>query len=193
VLYMLCDNFEAGVVLGQAEAKRAWVQASGLAQGAAVCVHFKRLHQLGTLLLHVCRTFCAASQAGNRAAARLGLVPACRVIPVEPDEPHVTAAKELLKVQRQLASLGGSVITSATSRRTSGSSSTRRQQQQQVVGAAGSEGISSSSSSGSSGSWLSEASDSERRADASHELRELMIQEVGQQVAEQKRQEQQAP
>ncbi|KAF8062940.1 hypothetical protein HT031_003779 [Scenedesmus sp. PABB004] len=49
-------------------------------------------------------------QAGNRAAARLGLAPVARVIPVEPDEPHVAAAKAALRLQRQLGAaltLGG--------------------------------------------------------------------------------------
>jgi hypothetical protein len=105
------------------------------------------------------------------------------VIPVEPDEPHVTAAKELLRVQRQLANLGGSLTSARRSTSSRGSSRVRRQQQ--VAAAVGSEGDGGSS-------WLSGASDSERRAQASHELRDLMIQEVGEQVAEQMRQEQQA-
>lgn len=41
-------------------------------------------------------------QAGNAAANFLGLAPAVRVLPVEPDEPQVMAAKELLRTQRQL-------------------------------------------------------------------------------------------
>jgi hypothetical protein len=90
-------------------------------------------------------------------------------------------------VQQQLANLGRS-LTSAR-RSGSSSSSSTNVQQQQVVAAVGS-GTNGSSSS--SSSWLSEASDSERRAQASHELRDLMIREVGEQVAEQKRQEQQA-
>jgi hypothetical protein len=121
-------------------------------------------------------------QAGNRAAARLGLAAVSRVLPVEPDEPHVAAAKEALRLQRQLSQLAGNFAGPGSSSRRS-----RREQQQTPVGAA----ASSSSSSGSSGGWLAEATDSERRAQASHELRDLMRREVAEQVAEQKRLEQQ--
>ena len=41
-------------------------------------------------------------QAGNAAARRCGLVPRVVVLPVEPDEPHVAAAKEAARVARAL-------------------------------------------------------------------------------------------
>uniref|UniRef100_A0A383VMW8 Amine oxidase domain-containing protein n=1 Tax=Tetradesmus obliquus TaxID=3088 RepID=A0A383VMW8_TETOB len=128
------------------------------------------------------KAYVSGLQAGNRAAAQLGLAPGARVLPVEPDEPHVAAAKQLLKVQRQLGQLAGSVASSSSS---SSSSSRRR-------GTSMRPADTSSSSGSSSGGWIREAGDSERRAQASHELRDLMRAEVAEQVGEQKRVEQQA-
>lgn len=46
--------------------------------------------------------------AGNRAASHLGLTPVARVLPVQPDEPHIAAAKAAVRVQRTLTrSVGG--------------------------------------------------------------------------------------
>lgn len=39
------------------------------------------------------------AQAGNAAARLLGLTPAARVLPVQPDEPHVAAAKEAARAR----------------------------------------------------------------------------------------------
>lgn len=52
-------------------------------------------------------------QAGNAAARFLGLTPVARVLPVEPDEPQVTAAKDLLRTQRQVQQLVTGGISSA--------------------------------------------------------------------------------
>eukprot|EP00879_Flechtneria_rotunda_P025332 GHRR01026911.1.p1 GENE.GHRR01026911.1~~GHRR01026911.1.p1 ORF type:complete len:257 (+),score=94.03 GHRR01026911.1:1586-2356(+) len=90
------------------------------------------------------KAYVSGLQAGNHAARMLGLRPAAQIIPVEPDEPHVTAAKEVLRTQRWLASLftNGLHSSSRTSSRNSRSSSTTK--------ASSSSGSSSSGSSRSS-------------------------------------------
>jgi hypothetical protein len=99
----------------------------------------------------------------------------------------VAAAKDLLRVQRQLSQLAGNLQESRS----------RRQQQQTAavrqvnLTPGGADVAGKDSSSSSSSIWLGEGSDSEQRAEASHALRALMIEEVGEQVAEQKRLEQQ--
>lgn len=126
--------------------------------------------------------FLLCLQAGNRAAARLGLIPAARVIPVEPDEPHVAAAKELLRTQRQLSKLQTSLFSASSSGSGSGGDTSTGQQ----LGPSSSRRSRSSSSS----AWLADGSNSERRARESHELQQLLREEVEEQVEQQKRQEQ---
>jgi hypothetical protein len=86
----------------------------------------------------------AVLQAGNMAASFLGLTPAVYVIPVEPDEAHISVAKDLIRSQKQAkqmlaaAGIGGWPFSSAdaamVSRTTSGSmpGPSGQQQQQQL-------------------------------------------------------------
>lgn len=128
-------------------------------------------------------SICIFLQAGNHAAARLGLRPVARVLPVEPDEPHVTAAKELLRFQQQLTT---AVVTGAAVRRTGAGPANggqqQQQRQQQVVPSGGSS---------SRGGWADDGTDSERRARESHRLRQLLKEEMAEQVAEQEHEQQQ--
>lgn len=95
----------------------------------------------GRVLLQVVGSACAhaaAAQAGNRAAACLGLQPAARVLPVEPDEPHVAAAKEAARLPLQLGQLlrgSGSTLRPLGIGASSGSRSSSRWQPQQAASA----------------------------------------------------------
>ncbi len=48
------------------------------------------------------KAYVTGLQAGNAAARRCGLVPRSRVLPPEPDEPHIAAAKEAARVAKVL-------------------------------------------------------------------------------------------
>ncbi len=48
------------------------------------------------------KAFVTGLQAGNAAARRCGLAPRARVLPAEPAEPHMAAAKEAARVARAL-------------------------------------------------------------------------------------------
>lgn len=64
-------------------------------------------------------------QAGNAAASFMGLRPVARVLPSEPDEPQIIAAKDVLRTQRQLARLASSGVAAVLSGRRGGWSSSR--------------------------------------------------------------------
>lgn len=66
--------------------------------GALLAVQLHRTRRPLTLSQHPTPT----RQAGNSAARLLGLTPAARVLPVEPDEPHIAAAKDAARARAQL-------------------------------------------------------------------------------------------
>lgn len=145
-------------------------------------------------------------QAGNAAASFLGLTPSARVLPVEPDEPQVAAAKDFLRTQRQVQQLvtGGfsSALASLTGRSTGRSTSSsaaggymyRSARAAAVAAPAAAPSVaaeqqpsSSSSSSGGSAERVGELSLLQR----DEQLQELLRDEVIEQVAEQDMQRQQ--
>eukprot|EP00775_Hariotina_reticulata_P005158 gene5158-5396_t len=99
------------------------------------------------------KAYVSGLQAGNLAAACVGLLPAAQVIPVEPDEAHISAAKDMIRLQRQaeqiLAAAGPSAWFAPaaaaadrkgeTSQRQSGQQQLRRPQGRQAASALGAE------------------------------------------------------
>lgn len=143
-------------------------------------------------------------QAGNAAASFLGLIPVARVVPVEPDEPQIAAAKDFLRTQRQVQQLVTGGLSDVFANLTGSSSSSARQAE---VGYTHSPSRSKTVTAVPVAAAVSSSTEAEQQAASSssgrggglsllqqdEQLQELLRDEVVQQVAEQdlKRQQQQ--
>jgi len=151
---------------------------------------------------HICPSTCL--QAGNAAARFLGLTPAARVIPVEPDEPQVAAAKDLLRTQRQVQQLVVGSLGSAFAGLTGSSRLGSTIGGVRVAAAAGAARVAARRDAGvaASTSSIAEADSSRSRRSSpqpeglsllqqDEQLQELLRDEVIEQVTEQDRQQRQ--